>query len=113
MELRALLHSYRYRIDCGDAPRNRGQTLVIRVRSARAKPDRLQLADAGSPRAGDLLWPIRSAASARLWRESVTDVADGTDQGLMFGAKFGPQPPDVDVHGAGAAVIVVAPHVGQ
>jgi len=52
MELRALLHSYRYRIDCGDAPRNRGQTLVIRVRSARAKPDRLQLADAGSPRAG-------------------------------------------------------------
>ena len=54
-----------------------------------------------------------SATNARVWGEAVADVADGSDQRLVLGAELGPQPTDVHVHGAGAAVVVVAPHVGQ
>src|SRR5262249_25856185 len=41
--------------------------------------------------------------------EPVADVAHGADQGLMFGAEFGSQPPDVNVNRAGAAEVGVAP----
>jgi len=32
---------------------------------------------------------------------------------LVLGSELGPEPPDVDVHGPGAAVEVVAPHLAQ
>ena len=41
--------------------------------------------------------------------EAVADVADRPDQRLVLAAELGPQPPDVDVHGAGTAEVVVAP----
>src|SRR5688572_8455373 len=45
--------------------------------------------------------------------EPVADVADGADQVLVVGAELGAETPDVDVHGARAAVVVVAPHLGE
>lgn len=46
---------------------------------------------------------------AALGDEPVTDVADRADQRLVLGAELGAEPPDVDVHGAGAAEVVVPP----
>ena len=45
--------------------------------------------------------------------EPVSDVAHGADQGFVLGAELGPQPPDVDVHRARAAEVVVAPDLLQ
>jgi MFS family permease len=45
--------------------------------------------------------------------EAVADVADGTDEGLVLDAELGAQAAHVDVDRPGAAVVVVAPHVGQ
>ena len=45
--------------------------------------------------------------------EAVADVAHGADQGLVFGAEFGSQSPDVNVNRAGAAEVVVAPDLLQ
>ncbi len=45
--------------------------------------------------------------------ETVAHVAHGTDQRLMLGAQLGPQPPDVHVHRAGPAEVVVAPDLLQ
>src|SRR5687768_5951845 len=45
--------------------------------------------------------------------ELVADVAHGADQGLVLGAELGAQPPHVDVDGAGATEIVVAPDLLQ
>ena len=41
--------------------------------------------------------------------EAVADVAHRADEHLVLGAELGPQPADVDVDGARAAVVVVAP----
>ena len=41
--------------------------------------------------------------------EPVAHIADGANQVLVVGAEFGAQAADVDVHGAGAAVVVIAP----
>src|SRR5690348_5892327 len=43
----------------------------------------------------------------------VADVAHAAYQGFVFGAKLGPQPPDVDVDRARAAEVVVAPDLLQ
>ena len=43
----------------------------------------------------------------------VADAPNGLDQVLVLGAELGPQPPDVHVHGARAAVEVVAPDLAQ
>src|SRR4051812_21689134 len=45
--------------------------------------------------------------------EAVADVPDRADQVLVVRAELGPQAPDVDIHGAGAAVVVVAPYFGE
>src|SRR6201996_5093733 len=45
--------------------------------------------------------------------ETVADVAHGTDQRLVLGAELGPQPPDVHVHRAGAAEVVITPDLLQ
>src|SRR5215203_833013 len=45
--------------------------------------------------------------------ELVADVAHGADQRLVLGAELGAQPPHVDVDGAGAAEVVVAPDLLQ
>src|SRR3954452_4724577 len=44
--------------------------------------------------------------------EAVADVAHGTDQALEV-AELGAQPPHVHVDGAGAAEVVVAPHLRE
>ena len=43
----------------------------------------------------------------------VADRPHGLDQVLVLGAELGPQPPDVHVHGPGASVEVVAPHLAK
>src|SRR5439155_9905304 len=45
--------------------------------------------------------------------EPVADVAHGPDRGLVLGTQLGPQPADVDVDRARAAVVVVAPDLLQ
>ena len=45
--------------------------------------------------------------------EPVADVAHGADHRLVLGPELGPQPPDMDVDGAGAAVVVIAPDVAE
>src|SRR5215216_5819970 len=45
--------------------------------------------------------------------ELVADVADRADQRLVLGAELGPEPPHVDVDGAGATEVVVAPDLLQ
>ena len=45
--------------------------------------------------------------------EAIPDVADGPDQALVVAAELGPQTTDVDVDRAGAAEVVVAPHLLQ
>src|SRR6201992_1574102 len=45
--------------------------------------------------------------------ETVADVTDGADQGLVLGAQLGPQPPDMHVHRAGAAEVVIDPDLLQ
>src|ERR1700761_9560686 len=56
--------------------------------------------------------PVRAVrlgvAGALERHETVADVTDGADQGLVLGAELGPQAPDVHVHRAGAAEVVVA-----
>ena len=55
------------------------------------------------------------SASGLLGRqhEAVADVADGADQGLVLGPELGPEAAYVDVDGAGAAEVVVAPDLLQ
>src|SRR4051812_16227535 len=45
--------------------------------------------------------------------EPVADGAHGLDEVRVLLAELRPQPPDVDVDGAGPAVVLVAPHPGQ
>src|SRR4029453_4241563 len=45
--------------------------------------------------------------------EAVAHRAHGLDQAGVLLAELGPEPPDVDVDGAGAAVVLVAPDPGQ
>src|ERR1700761_72568 len=52
-------------------------------------------------------------AAALERNETVADVAHGADQRLVFGAELGPQPPDVHVHRAGAAEVVITPDLLQ
>ena len=75
--------------------RRRGAHRPIRPARRRSPP-----AGAGR-RVGDLLV------------ELVADVADGADHRLVLGAELGAQPPHVDVDGAGAAEVVVAPDLLQ
>ena len=52
--------------------------------------------------------------SARPGRnKAVADIADGANEGLVFGAEFGAQSADMDVNRSSAAVVVVAPHFLQ
>src|SRR5690606_40932785 len=46
-------------------------------------------------------------------REAVSHVAGGAEQGLPLGPRLGPETPDVDIHGAWAAVVVAAPDLGE
>ena len=55
----------------------------------------------------------RRAPPSRRQHEPVADVADGADQRLVLRPELGAQPPDVDVDGAGAAEVVVAPDLLQ
>ena len=41
------------------------------------------------------------------------DVPDRADQVFVVGSKLGTQPTDVDIHGARAAIVVIAPHLGE
>ena len=41
--------------------------------------------------------------------EPVAYVPDGLHEGTAGGLHFGAEPPDVDVHGAGATQVVVTP----
>src|SRR5690606_20606496 len=43
--------------------------------------------------------------------EAVADIADRADERLPLGTELGPQPPDVHIHRAGAAVVVHPPHL--
>src|ERR1019366_9005500 len=43
--------------------------------------------------------------------EAIAHVADGADQGLVLRAELGAQPAHMHVDGAGAAEVVVAPHL--
>ena len=45
--------------------------------------------------------------------ETIADVAHGADEMLVLAAQLGAQTTDMHVHSAGAAVIVVAPHLLQ
>ncbi len=45
--------------------------------------------------------------------ELVADLADGADHGLVFGAELGAEAADVDVDGAVAAEVVVAPDLAE
>src|SRR5690606_26180683 len=45
--------------------------------------------------------------------EAVADRANRRDPGRPFLAEFGAYPPDVDVDGSGAAVVVVPPHLRE
>src|SRR5690606_34609072 len=56
---------------------------------------------------------LRLGSVLGLHHEPVADVADGADHRLVLRAELGPEPPDVHVHGAGAAVVVIAPDVAE
>ena len=81
------------------------ETLTPTPRSARRGRDTTLVRSRARSRVGD--------GASGLLVEFVTDVADGSDQRLVFGAELGTQPPYVYVDGAGAAEVVVPPDLLQ
>ena len=67
----------------------------------------------GRPRLIDLRTPVEGYSAPAGLAEAVADRAHGLDEVGVLLAELGPQAPDVDVDGAGAAVVLVAPHPRQ
>ncbi len=93
------------------------RAVATRPRYRARKPERR---GRGQPRTasaaghlGVLAGRLLGERGQRRGHELVADVADGADQRLVLDAELGAQPADVDVDGAGAAEVVVAPDLLQ
>src|SRR5687767_13860353 len=81
--------------------------------SATSRPSRELLSAASDQFGVGVLACGRCRRVVDLLVELVADVAHGADEGLVLGAELGAQPAHVDVDGAGAAEVVVAPDLLQ
>ena len=94
---------------------------ATRLCGGRRRVDRhVHHADADSAGAGEAVRAVELVAvagwgAAELGRgfEAVADLVDGLDEGAAGGLYLGAQTADVDVDGAGAAQVVVFPHLAE